>query len=83
MLDDSLTSSRAAQIIPEFESEFPRRRYRSQVLRRTCLTDFVATVLVPELAARLIEEDMGVDCWKAREILHESAELGDILHEHE
>ncbi|KAL6240235.1 hypothetical protein RBB50_012872 [Rhinocladiella similis] len=73
----------AAQIIPEFESEFPRRRYRSQVLRRTCLTDFVATVLVPELAARLIEEDMGVDCWKAREILHESAELGDILHEHE
>ncbi|KAK5188855.1 hypothetical protein LTR96_010859 [Exophiala xenobiotica] len=69
-----------AQIIREFESQFPRRRRRNQALRRTGFTDFVSKVLVPELAAKLIEEDMGVDGGKAREILRESVALGGIVH---
>lgn len=77
---DLLTPSRRAQIIREFESQFPRRRRRNQALRRTGFTDFVSKVLVPELAAKLIEEDMGVDGGKAREILRESVALGGIVH---
>jgi hypothetical protein len=36
-------------------------------------------VLAPELATMLIMEDMNVDAERAREIMRESVELGDLL----
>ncbi|KAI0136734.1 RTC4-like domain-containing protein [Xylariales sp. AK1849] len=42
---------------------------------------YVQAVLVPELAVRLIIEDMNVTEEEAREIMSESAELGEFLHE--
>ena len=44
---------------------------------------YVQAVLVPELATALIREDMGADEKRAREIIKESAELGELINEEE
>jgi hypothetical protein len=44
-------------------------------------TDYVITDMIPELATMLIKEDMGACGKKARQILQESARLGETLHE--
>lgn len=44
-------------------------------------TGFVQSVLVPELAVRLIQEDLSLDEDKAREVMVESRELGEILND--
>lgn len=58
-------------------------------LRSLALTDsiiaardpsgYIDMVLVPELASRLIMDDMHVDITKAREIMDESHAVGDII----
>jgi len=50
-------------------------------LRATGDADFITTVLVPELAVMLIKEDMKACDETARQTLHASAWLGEILHE--
>lgn len=40
-------------------------------------------VLIPELAVALVRDDMGVDEDKARAILKESADLGELVNEEE
>jgi len=45
------------------------------------VSGFVQAVLVPEVAVALVKEDMGVDEKRAREILKESLELGELLNE--
>jgi hypothetical protein len=45
------------------------------------VSGFVQAVLVPEVAVALVKEDMSVDEKRAREILKESLELGDLLNE--
>ena len=47
------------------------------------VSGFVQGVLVPELATRLVMDDMGVNEEQAREILKESAEVGALLCEEE
>lgn len=42
---------------------------------------FVGQVLVPEVAVRLIMEDMGVSEEMARDVLQESSEIGELLNE--
>lgn len=44
-------------------------------------TGFVQSVLVPELAVKLIQEDLSLDGDKAREVMVESRELGEILND--
>ena len=44
------------------------------------VSGFVQAVLVPELAERLIMEDMKVDTLGAREIVLESADVGELLY---
>ena len=44
---------------------------------------YVQAVLVPELATALIKEDLGVDEKRAKEIIKESAELGELVNEEE
>ena len=47
------------------------------------VTGYMQAVLVPELAVALVREDMGVDADKARAILKESADLGELVNEEE
>lgn len=49
-------------------------------LRSVRVADYVVTVLVPELAVMLTKEDMTACDERAREILQESARLGETLH---
>ena len=44
---------------------------------------YIQAVLVPELATALIKEDMAVDEARAREIIKESAVLGELVNEEE
>lgn len=43
------------------------------------VSGYVASVLVPELAISLVKEDAGVDARRAREIISESADIGELL----
>jgi hypothetical protein len=45
------------------------------------VTDYVQNVLVPELAVRLIGEDMAIGAEEARQVMGDSAGLGDLLNE--
>jgi hypothetical protein len=45
------------------------------------VSGFVQAVLVPEVAVALVQEDMKVNEKRAREILKESLELGELLNE--
>lgn len=45
------------------------------------VSGFVQAVLVPEVAVALVKEDMSVDEKRAREILKESLNLGELLNE--
>ena len=45
------------------------------------VSGFVQAVLVPEVAVALVKEDMKVDDKRAREVLKESLELGELLNE--
>ena len=44
------------------------------------VSGFVQAVLVPELAEQLIMEDMKVSRERSREVIVESAELGELLY---
>jgi hypothetical protein len=44
------------------------------------VSGYIHMVLAPELAMRLVMEDMKVDMDQARQIMAESTELGDLLH---
>jgi len=65
----------------EFGSELRERALTDGLMRAIGIGHYVVTVLVPELAVMLVKEDMKVCDESARQILHESARLGDILHE--
>ena len=45
------------------------------------VSGFIQAVLVPELAVRLIMEDMDVDAKRAQETLADSADLGELLND--
>ena len=68
-------------IIWKLRSDFDRRKPKDRLLRMVGVGAYVVTVLVPELAAMLIKEDMKVDDETARQILQKSAGLGETLHE--
>lgn len=52
-----------------------------KVMSARGVTPYVQSVLVPEVASRLIMADMKVSLEKAREILSESADVGELLNE--
>ncbi|TRX97749.1 hypothetical protein FHL15_001504 [Xylaria flabelliformis] len=58
-----------------------RRAVEDKLISARTYTGYVQTVLVPELAVRLIMEDMSVTEEKARDVLKESIEIGELLHE--
>lgn len=47
------------------------------------ISGYVQAVLVPELAVLLVMDDMNVDQEKAREVLRDSIDIGNLLNEEE
>ncbi|KAI0107626.1 RTC4-like domain-containing protein [Nemania sp. FL0031] len=58
-----------------------KRAIEDKLISARSYTGYVQTVLVPELTVRLIMEDMSVSEERAREVLGESIEIGELLHE--
>ncbi|KAI0450595.1 RTC4-like domain-containing protein [Xylaria acuta] len=58
-----------------------RRAVEDKLISVRTYTGYVQTVLVPELTVRLIMEDMLVTEERARDVLEESIEIGELLHE--
>ncbi|KAI1739285.1 RTC4-like domain-containing protein [Xylaria scruposa] len=58
-----------------------RRAVEDKLISARTYTGYVQTVLVPELAVRLIMEDMSITEERARDVLEESIEIGELLHE--
>ncbi|KAI8635381.1 RTC4-like domain-containing protein [Xylariaceae sp. FL1651] len=77
---------RGLQVMTEFimrtlSSVIRKRAVEDRLISARSYTGYVQAVLVPELTARLIMEDMSVTEEKAREILQDSIEIGELLHE--
>ena len=68
-------------IINHFSSLLRKRAVQDRLISARGYTAYVQAVLVPELAVRLIMEDMGVSEVKARSILQESIWIGELLNE--
>lgn len=68
-------------IIRHFNETLREKAVDDAVISGRGTTFFVSTVLVPEMATRLIMEDMSVGIEQARLILAESVDVGDLLHE--
>jgi hypothetical protein len=73
---------RMEHIIFKLGSAFRRRTLEDPLFRTVGVGEYVAIVLIPELAVMLIKEDMKVDDDEiARQILQKSADLGETLNE--
>ncbi|KAF2403962.1 hypothetical protein EJ06DRAFT_579871 [Trichodelitschia bisporula] len=75
--------SRGMQIIMDFfeEAFAPRiREMRGRVIAAQGPAGYVQMVLAPEMTTLLIMEDLKVDAERAREMMAESAEVGELLH---
>ncbi|KAE8442701.1 hypothetical protein EG329_002946 [Mollisiaceae sp. DMI_Dod_QoI] len=68
-------------IMHAFTPLLKRRMVEDKLMSARGFTPYVQSVLVPEVASRLIQEDMKVDLEKARDILTESIEVGELLNE--
>ena len=80
--------SRGLQVIAEYVMQNHTRRLKKMAPKDTLMSKrgvaaYVQAVLVQEIAALLIMEDMKVNEEKAREILDESVLMGELLQEEE
>lgn len=71
------------KIIDRFSALLKKVAVEDRLVSARGHTVFVQFVLVPELAVRLIMEDMDVSAEKAREVMDESRAVGDLLNEEE
>lgn len=65
----------------EFTSLIKKKAVSDRRISSRGPTAFVQSVLVPEVAVRLIMDDMKVKTERARDILDESAGVGELIHE--
>ncbi|KAI1761847.1 hypothetical protein GGR53DRAFT_503947 [Hypoxylon sp. FL1150] len=68
-------------IMRTLSSVVRKRAIEDRLVSARGYTGYVQIVLVPELAVRLIMEDMSVGEDDARKIMHESIEVGELLYE--
>lgn len=68
-------------LVREFGDLLKRRAVSDRVIAGRGSAAFIQSVLVAELAVKLIEEDMNVGIEEAMDILEESKALGEIVHE--
>ncbi|OAA60985.1 hypothetical protein SPI_05009 [Niveomyces insectorum RCEF 264] len=70
-------------IVRTFAPVLRRQAVQDPLIAARGYSQFVQDVLVPELAVRLIMEDMAVDAVDAQKILRDSVAIGELLHEEE
>ena len=79
----NLTPYRTDHIIAHLSDSLRKQATKDRLVNASGISGgvsgFVQAVLVPELAEQLVREDMKVSDVRAREIVNESAELGDLL----
>lgn len=68
-------------IMHKFTTLLKKRMVEDELMSARGFTPYVQSVLVPEIASRLIMNDMKVSLERAREILSESTEVGELLNE--
>ncbi|SPQ17896.1 d5bcff9f-98a4-4caf-ac41-dca466338caa [Thermothielavioides terrestris] len=68
-------------LIQEFSSILRKRALQDRLVSARGYTVYLQSVLVPELAVRLIMEDMSVGEEEARRILEESSDVGELLND--
>lgn len=68
-------------IMHKFTPLLKKRMVEDELMSARGVTPYVQSVLVPEIASRLIMADMKVSLERAREILAESTEVGELLNE--
>ncbi|KAL0938756.1 uncharacterized protein CTRU02_205366 [Colletotrichum truncatum] len=68
-------------IISRFSSVLRKRAVEDRLISSRGYSNYVESVLVPELAVLLICEDMKIGPEEARDVLEESKWIGDLLHE--
>jgi len=80
--------SRGLRVISEnimaaFTPLLKRMAIKDRLIAARGPTAFVQSVCVIEVATRLVQEDMGVNAERARELLGESAAIGELVNEEE
>lgn len=68
-------------IMRRLSSVIRKRAVEDRLISARSYTGYVQAVLMPELAVRLVMEDMDVGEGEARDILRDSIEVGELLHE--
>lgn len=68
-------------LIRRFSEELRECAIKDRLVAARGHTTFVQSVLVPELAVQLVMEDLNIEAGAARDVLQESAKLGELLHE--
>jgi hypothetical protein len=68
-------------VIREFSGLLSKRSVKDRLISKRGTTAFVQSVIVPEVAVQLIMEDMSIDDAEARDVLTESANIGELVHE--
>jgi hypothetical protein len=68
-------------IMHEFTALLKKKAVKDRRISSRGPTAFVQAVLVPEVAVLLIMEDMNVEVEEARDILEDSASVGELIHE--
>lgn len=74
-----LISSRLQAITDRFAVKLRRLATSDRIVKKAGVVGYAQSVLVPELAVRLVKEDMGVSNDVARQILRESITLGQKM----
>ncbi|KAF7544219.1 hypothetical protein G7Z17_g10135 [Cylindrodendrum hubeiense] len=68
-------------LVGEFGDLLKEKAVSDRVIAGRGSASFIESVLVAELAVRLIQEDMDVSTEEARDIMEESKALGEMIHE--
>ncbi|KAF7116741.1 hypothetical protein CNMCM5793_005298 [Aspergillus hiratsukae] len=77
LINNSL--DRLQALTARFSRKLRRLAAEDHIVKTAGPVIYAQAVLVPELAVRLVKEDMGVDVDSARQILRESIEIGEKL----
>lgn len=70
---------RLQAIVDRFSLRMRRLSTTDEIVKKAGVAGYAQSVLVPELAVRLVKEDMGVDDEGARQILRDSLDIGQRL----
>jgi hypothetical protein len=68
-------------VIRRFSDLLSERSVNDSLMTKRGTTAFVQSVIVPEVAVQLIMEDLSLDDVEARDVLIESSNIGELVHE--